>query len=102
MKIEADFAPRDHALVVDEFFDLLFGGVVVKASIVRMGADRCVDTRVLPADVNRSLECVAVRIACANIKNQRNARGLSALDDRVAIDIKLRTINMSVRVDEHA
>jgi len=43
MEVEPDLAPRDHVVVVDEVFDLLFGGVVVEARVVRMRADRCID-----------------------------------------------------------
>ena len=43
MEIEADLAPRDHVVVVDEVLDLCFGGVVVVPSVVRMRADGGVD-----------------------------------------------------------
>ena len=39
MEVKTDLAPGDYLVVVDEGFDLLFGGVVVEARVVRVGAD---------------------------------------------------------------
>ena len=43
MEVETDLTPGDHAVVVDEVFDLRFRGVVVEARIVGMRADRRVN-----------------------------------------------------------
>ena len=102
MEVETNLAPRDHAYVVDEVFDLLFDFVVVEAGVVRMRADRCVDCAVTLPELDRPLKRITMRIASADIENHGHARGLRALHYLFAIGVKFRTINVRMRVDKHS
>jgi hypothetical protein len=48
------------------------------------------------AQLNRALQCTAVRIASANVQDRRHPGIASALDDIFTIRVKLRTINVCV------
>src|SRR5687767_6461516 len=103
MKVETDFAPGDHAFAaMDQRARFLFSFVVVKASVVRMRADGRVNSLVRLAELDRALERATVRIACANVQDRRDTRRMRTLDDLLAIRIKLRTVNVRMRVDKHS
>ncbi len=102
MKIETNLAPRDDAFAgLNELFRSLFSGVVVETRIVRMRADSSVNRRMFPAEFDGTFERAAMRIARANIQNRRYTRRVCAFNNRITIRVKLRPINVRVRVREH-
>src|SRR5215470_6997616 len=66
-----------------------------------MNADRGIDAIVLPAQVDCPFEDSAVWVACADVEDRCDACGSGALEHRLAIAVKLRSINVCMRVDEH-
>jgi len=53
------------------------------------------------AEFDCALEGAAMWIARADVQYRRDACSMRALDDLLAIRIKLRAINVRMRVDEH-
>src|SRR6185369_7464954 len=84
-----------------ELFDQRFGFVVVEARVVRMNADRRVDVGVSPAHLDRTFEDAAVGIPGADVQNRRDAGCNGTFEHLIAIRVKLRTINVRMRIDEH-
>ena len=102
MKVETDLAPRDHAFVVDQRLDLLFGVVVVETSVVRMCADGGVNcSRAFWPNSTARSNAPLCGSPVPTFRIVETPAALCALDDLVAIGVKLRPINMRMRVDEH-
>src|ERR1044072_6209952 len=102
VEVETDLAPRDHAFggfekLLDPFFDC----VVIETRIVRMNTDCVVDVIVSTAHVDRTFEDSAMRIAGTDIQDRGDPGSKRAFQHRIAIRVKLRTINVRMRVDEH-
>src|SRR5215467_1379916 len=102
MKVETDLAPRDHAFVLYERLDLLFRTIVVEFCVVRMCADSGVDVFVSSSKLNRTFQGATVRIARADINNCQNPRVMCSLENFFPISVKLRPIQVRVRINKHS
>ena len=102
MKIESNLTPRNHAralrLQANEF---VFRRLIKKTSVVRVNADGGINVVVLFSQRNCAFEGVAVRIAGADIQNRDYAGSASSLNHLIAIRVKLRPVDVRVRVNKH-
>ena len=96
MKIESAFADADHLRLLRQFQQVARGQVRVFARLMRMRAHRRPDIAVrLGQRVNR----VEIRDAVADIQHQPNARLTRTRDDRLAVLIELRRMQVDVRIN---
>jgi hypothetical protein len=87
--------------LLDETRDLLFRFIVKQASVVRVCAHCRVNILVFLSQLDCAFQCAAMRIASADIQNCGNAGIAGTLNSLLAICVKLRTVYVRMRIDEH-
>src|SRR4051812_40674866 len=107
--VEADFSPRNHALVLRQLLHALEIGFGREARFVRMHAEsgenlRISSARALGIELLRQLDGtinLSWTIAVTDCDDCLNASLSSALQHRLAIRAELGSIKMAVGINEH-
>ena len=102
VKVESNFTPGyDARALFKKTGDSLFSFAVKEAGVVRVGANCGVDIFVLLGQLNGALQRAAMGIAGADIQNGGNACIARTLNNLLAVRVKLRTVYVCMRIDEH-
>ena len=99
--VETDFSPGYDFCSAAELFKLTKIGVGGKFGFVRMNADRGVDEVVLLGNFDAAIERAGA-LAGSNRQQVDDAGLMRTSDNPLAIFSEPRTVEMAVRVDEHA
>src|SRR5690606_4501079 len=100
--VKPDLAPRDHLVrILRKFDQMSFGLVVVQFRVVRMNTDRGPHILITLCNRNRPPKIIRMRITRPNIQHRRHARVPRSFNDLIPVLVKLRPVNMEVRVDQH-
>src|SRR6266508_2431289 len=102
MVIESYFAPGDHTRALGyEVTDSLPGSLIKQSCVVRMNANCRVDVLVAFSEFDGTFQCATMRIAGSDIQNRLYSGIACALNHLRAIHVILRTVDVSVGINEH-